>query len=73
MVQKGNLTQEEIIIIAIVILLLVGLLLIFTGLKTSVFGGKIGETREIKSDILKSLDVVEKNLEDVDKILENPS
>ena len=73
MAQKHNLTQEEIIIIAIVVLLLVGFVLIFTGMKTSIFGGKAGETQDIKENILESLDLVEKNLEDVDKILNTPS
>ena len=68
-----KLQNEEIIIIAIVILIVIGFVLIFAGLKTSVIGGKEQQSKEIKQEILQSLETVEKNLDDVGKILDTPS
>lgn len=70
---QKKLQNEEIIIIAIVILLVIGFVLIFAGLKTSVIGGKEQQSQEIKQEILQNLETVEKSLDDVGKILDTPS
>jgi len=71
-IKKDKLKYEEIIIIAVAILLILGIVLIFAGLKTSIFGDKAQEAKQIKEQILQNIDVVEKNLDDVDKVLNIP-
>ena len=63
------LKTEEIIVIAIVVLLVLGFVLIFTGLKTSIIGGSDDETEDIKEDILYNLETVEKSLKEIDNLL----
>lgn len=70
---QKRLQNDEIIIIAVVLLLVIGFILIFTGLKTSVIGGKTQQSQEIKQEILQNLETVQKNLDDVSKILDTPS
>jgi len=64
-----SLKTEDIIVIAVVVLLVLGFVLIFTGMKTSLGGGKERQSEEIKQDILQNLETVEKNLKDVSELL----